>query len=75
MPALLSLPREFSDGLSGLVARSTSGKTDAAGVAILTSPTFKGSGTVTFQVSDLAKRGYTYNPLLNAVIQQSITVP
>ncbi len=64
-----------SGAFSGLVNRSTSGKTDATGVAILTSPTFKGTGTVTFRVSDLARRGYTYNPLLNAVTQQSIAVP
>lgn len=60
---------------SGLVSRSVSDKTDASGVAIMASPSTKSSGTVTFRVSGLDKRGYTYNSTLNAVTQQSITLP
>lgn len=60
---------------SGLVSRTVSAKTDASGVAVMTSPSTKLSGTVTFRVNGLDKRGYTYNAALNAVTQQSITVP
>lgn len=60
---------------SGLVSRTVSAKTDASGVAVMTSPSTKASGIVTFKVNALDKRGYTYNATLNAVTQQSITVP
>jgi len=64
-----------SAAFSGLISRNVSGKTDTSGVAVLSSPSTKASGTVTFKVNGLDKRGYTYNAALNAVTQQSITVP
>ncbi len=60
---------------SGLVSRNVSDKTGSLGVAVMTSPSTKASGTVTFRVNGLDKRGYTYNAALNAVTQQSITLP
>lgn len=60
---------------SGLVTRNVSDKTESSGVAVMTSPSTKASGTVTFKVTGLDKRGYTYNAALNAVTQQSITLP
>jgi len=60
---------------SGLVSKIVSGRTDATGAVVFDSPTTKSSGTVTFQVSGVDKKGYTYSPSLNAVTQQSITLP
>ena len=64
-----------SGNFSGLVTKSVSGRTDTQGVVVLTAPATKLSGTVTFRVNGLDKRGYTYNASLNAVTQQSITLP
>jgi len=60
---------------SGLVSKLVSGRTDSTGAVVFDSPTTKSSGTVTFQVSGVDKKGYTYTPSLNAVTQQSITLP
>lgn len=64
-----------SAAFSGLISRNVSGKTDTSGVAVLRSPSTKASGTVTFKVNGLDKRGFTCTAALNAVTQQSITVP
>ena len=64
-----------SGTFSGLVSKLVSGRTDSTGAVVLDSPTTKSSGTVTFQVGGMDKRGYTYTPSLNAVTRQSITLP
>lgn len=64
-----------SGSYSGLVSKGVSGRTDSTGTVVLTSPATKASGTVTFRVGGLNKRGYTYDASQNTVTQQSITLP
>jgi PKD repeat protein len=60
---------------TGSVKGSVSGTTDAAGNAVMTSKSLRRGGTVTFEVTALAKTGYTYDASRNVVSKQTVVVP
>jgi len=60
---------------SGFVSGNQSATTGSDGKASFTSPKKRGSGTITFTVTDAAKTGCAYNPDLNVETSASISVP
>ena len=60
---------------TGIVTGTSSGATGADGKVILSSPTTKKSGTITFCVTNVVASGYTYDPALNVMTCNSIAVP
>lgn len=60
---------------SGRIARTMVAKTDASGVAILTSSPRKLPGVTVFRVGSLSKKGFIHDPSLDTTTQQSIPVP
>jgi hypothetical protein len=60
---------------SGRIARTMVAKTDASGVAILTSSPRKLPGVTFFRVGALSKKGFVHDPALDTTPQQSIPVP
>lgn len=57
----------------GIFSGTSSGTTDASGIAVLTSNRVKKTGTATFSVTKLAKTGYTYSASQNLVTTASVT--
>ncbi len=64
-PAVAVAGVTVSGTWSGKVTGNASAVTDANGNAVMTSKSFKGSGSVTFTVKNLVKSGYTYDPTKN----------
>jgi serralysin len=60
---------------TGSVKGSVTGTTDGAGNAVMTSKSLRRGGTVTFEVTALAKTGYTYDASRNVVSKQTVVVP
>jgi serralysin len=60
---------------TGDVKGSVTATTDAGGSAVITSKSLRRGGTVTFEVTALAKTGYTYDASRNAVSKQTLVVP
>jgi PKD repeat protein len=58
---------------SGIVKGSATGTTDAYGNVTFSSPKTRKSGTFTFQVTTVAKTGYTYDATLNTETMDSIS--
>jgi PKD repeat protein len=58
---------------SGLTTGTSSGTTNASGIATLTSKATKKSGTFTFTVTGISGSGYTYDPKQNVRTTDSIS--
>jgi hypothetical protein len=58
---------------SGVVNGGKTAVTNASGVATLTSPQTKKSGTYKFTITGITASGYTYDAALNTMTSNSIT--
>lgn len=64
-----------SVGWSGAISGSSSGITDANGIALIESKRVKNGGTFIATVSDVSAPGFNYNPSLDVESSDSISAP
>jgi PKD repeat protein len=60
---------------TGVVKSTATATTDAAGNAVLVSKPVRRGGSVTFEVTGLAKSGYAYDASKNVVSKQTVVLP